>query len=407
MVKGGDEMTNNRGLLGKVLVVIAMILLGGCAGWEPAGGSPVSSGQGPPGFVADEYEISLWKQTGRPGPYLAYPDFTDGGRVVVRKYFANEDVWQTTANLGVRALRHDLGPWEGGGGWQPAIAVADLDDEGKVSVYAEYSSAEEWRRIGQKGFTPRNSRGVDLLFYRHGTLGAMLITSARLFSDDTPVLYTQRGYLNGTWHQISTPQLFTAERMVYLASTVVGYSIAVALRSPVGGRLAIALRRGVGDDVIFWHVDRFISSGLIKTQVALNGRYVAYVDKSVGYKTVVRRMEGMGANATWDLLGQEGFSEGAAGCIDIVGANIPTQPGMGFMGLRPFVVFSDYTRGGRATVMQYTESAGWTLVGNQGFSDGEARGNRIVVDEAQRMIYVAYFDASHNNAVIVQRHEIE
>jgi PKD repeat protein len=94
----------------------------------------------------------------------------------------------------------------------------------------------------------------------------------------------------------------------------------------------------------------------------------------------------------WEFIGQEGFSDGTAYAISLAidGNDIP------------YVAYSDYSIGRRATVMKFN-GLSWEHVGNKGFSDGESYAFSLAIDNANTP-YVAYRDAVTGGKATVMKY---
>ncbi|MFE6078519.1 S-layer homology domain-containing protein [Paenibacillus sp. NPDC057886] len=95
----------------------------------------------------------------------------------------------------------------------------------------------------------------------------------------------------------------------------------------------------------------------------------------------------------WTLMGEAGFSAGEASAPKMA----LDQSGT------PYVAYTDLGAGFKATVMKYTEPNGWQLVGDRGLSLGSASGITLVLDHAGTP-YIGYQDNGAGGKATVMKY---
>ena len=94
--------------------------------------------------------------------------------------------------------------------------------------------------------------------------------------------------------------------------------------------------------------------------------YVVYSDISVGGKATVMKLNAAGTS--WEVVGTAGFTPGIAG-----------NPSIAIHNNVPYIVFSDYYYSAYCTVMKYNGTT-WEILGNPGFTPSSATAHMITFD---------------------------
>ena len=117
--------------------------------------------------------------------------------------------------------------------------------------------------------------------------------------------------------------------------------------------------------------------------------YVAFVDDDMvrGGKATVMKFTDTG----WVALGGVGFSSGPAKYTSLSIDRNGT----------PYLAYQETSNGKKATVMKY-DGSGWITVGSSGFSEGKASFTSLVIDK-NGIPYVAYVDSVNGNRVTVMK----
>jgi hypothetical protein len=124
--------------------------------------------------------------------------------------------------------------------------------------------------------------------------------------------------------------------------------------------------------------------------IALDGNvpYVAYSEAftpvDIQNKLSVKRLNSVTGN--WDIVGQQGLSDGAA-----TGTVIAADNG------KIYVAYNDGAANGKITVKRFDNANpanGWQTVGPSGFSNGFILGTSLVIDDG--IPYVSYLDFGDN-----------
>jgi len=117
--------------------------------------------------------------------------------------------------------------------------------------------------------------------------------------------------------------------------------------------------------------------------------YVAYTDYGNGIRATVMRYSG----TAWEVVGSAGLSAGTAywNSLAIDSNNAP------------YVAYQDYANGGRATVMRYSGTA-WEIVGSASFSSGGVEYVSLALDPDNNP-FVAYRDTANNSRATVMSYE--
>lgn len=95
----------------------------------------------------------------------------------------------------------------------------------------------------------------------------------------------------------------------------------------------------------------------------------------------------------WTLLGEAGFSAGEASAPKLAVDQLGTT----------YVAYSDRGANSKVTVMKYSESGDWQLVGDRGLSVGSASGITLVLDQAGTP-YIGYQDSGVSGKATVMKY---
>lgn len=97
------------------------------------------------------------------------------------------------------------------------------------------------------------------------------------------------------------------------------------------------------------------------------------------------------AQSPWAPLGRPGFS-----AADVTYTFATTDTGG-----RPYVIYGDYSKGLKATLMKYDDT-GWTAVGGEGFSKGWVALSRVAIDKHNTpfVAFEEYFNGSYGTQVM-------
>jgi hypothetical protein len=161
-----------------------------------------------------------------------------------------------------------------------------------------------------------------------------------------------------------------------------------------GKAAAIQVRKKAANGAGWERVGRDIqTNGIAGTNISLavnNSRiYIVYTAGYVtGSQVTVKRLNADGSD--WELVGNEGFSTGQANDVSIA-----------FNGTVPYVAFEDEANGAKLTVMKLnTAGTSWEVVGKAGFSADKIYYTSIAFNGA--VPYVAYSEGSNLQAKVIK-----
>jgi hypothetical protein len=114
--------------------------------------------------------------------------------------------------------------------------------------------------------------------------------------------------------------------------------------------------------------------------------YLAYIDTENGDKATVIKYDAAGV---WEPVGSKDFTGGTANFLSLA-----VLQGV------PYLAYQDHSKLDKSTVMGY-ENGAWEMIGNAGFSVGAAFHESLVVDPAKNSFFVAFRDSGYGNKALV------
>lgn len=339
---------------------------------------------GVPGFSSGTSSIPTSMVVSRDGiPYVAYAEFTNLGRIFVKKYDNNawEQVGGSLGNLtggsesfslamDTSDVLHIIIGRAGG-----SVEVSKFDGTSWVSL----PYVNDGLNITAKGYycdMAFDRDNVPYLSYRDDNSSSTLYTRAivRKFNTTTEYWNLPANQSPSVGAVRGTSIVVDSENIPYVAFTDLSTGHKVTVRRKISGNINWI---NVGPSYTITTGEAFFVDMAISKNDTL---YIVYQDFSAGKKATVKKFDG----TNWVTVGPLGFTPGEAYntviAIDSAGT--------------PYVSFGDMANGGKISVMKF-DGSNWVAVGSLGFSanqvaDIAGRPSTAIGIAPSGTIYTAY-----------------
>jgi hypothetical protein len=319
------------------------------------------------------------------------PDGTEyvahGG--TVQKYFSPDGLNRKWTVVGTNTMSADNG----------GVMSLAFDSTGTpIVAYSDGNAGREatvrklvggtWTLVGNAGFSTGSVVDPSLAIdLKTGTLYVAYIDNAN--GNKASV---QSFFLNGgtNWGFVGAPG-FSLQPADYISLALDSAGTPYVACSDGTGRKA-TVRKLVGGTWTVVGNAGFSAGPAVYTSLALDSTgtpWVAYFDESIGGKATVQKL--VSASGGWTVVGNAGFSAGQAYYTSLALDSTGT----------PFVAYQDGLFG-KATVQKLVNGF-WTVVGTAGFSAGEAASTCLALDKTGRPM-VAYSDGNAGGKATVEKY---
>jgi hypothetical protein len=313
---------------------------GNNAQWNVTGAPAISAG------IASFTSVAVNPMTGM--PYVAYQDFTNGGKVTVMRFDGTGWVTVGTSGFSAGSAGYVSMAFDASG--TPYVVYEDAANSYRTTVMR--FNGTSWASVGTAGFsTAWGANYTDIVVSPTGT-------PYIVFEDyGASTSATVKRYNGTTWVDVGAAG-FTGGQAEYttIAMSANGTPY-VAFRDGANGYKATVMRF---DGSSWVHVGTpGMSVGEARfTEIAVTPSgtpYIVYKDMGMEGKAVVKKFNG----TSWVDVGSGSVSAGGAFYTGII---VDATE-------KPYVVYEDSTLGNRLTVMRY-DGTSWATVGSAGISGG-------------------------------------
>jgi len=321
-------------------------------------------------------------------PYVAFQDWSQGGRVTVMQYDASSSSWVNVGNTGFSDGEANFVSLVISSRNIPYVIFDGSTDNRKYGANVMKFDGIKWVKVGKKDFSPGPVDGTSIAVNSKGTIYASFADATKKFKM-TVMKYVENWNYAGDVNAISnngdiTSMVSDSHGVKYLAysdealnhaATVLQYDENKDTWSVVG---APGLTPGRADDV---------SLAVDKN----DNLYIAFLDDTNrsyynSSKATVMKFNG----TSWNFVGTPGFSMQGVGFVQMVTDNNNT----------PYVTYIDESISDYVTVMKYN-GIRWVNVGGVGLSKTPA-GYPSLAFDALNTPYVAFKNMTTDKATVMK-----
>ncbi len=329
--------------------------------WKNVGNAGFSAGE------AKYPSLSVYNEI----PYISYTDYANDGKCTVMMY--NGSTWNPVGNPGFSSF--PIGPTTSLYVSNGIPYVAYVENGITVKMY----NGTNWVTVGNENFSPAGADHPSLYVYNETPYVAFQDMSVD--GKCTVMMFDGTNWVNLGKSGVSGGDIAVASLYVYNGIPYVAYADDYAH----GHKATVMMYNGTS-----WAAVGSIGSSAtyVSLYIYEGTLYVAYDDYANGQKATVKMYNG----TNWVTVGNAGFSSGQAGIWPSVGLYIYDGT--------PYLAYTDYANGQKATVMKF-DGTNWMTVGDTGFSAGQVWALDLSVSNG--IPYVGYKDNANGNKATVMK----
>jgi hypothetical protein len=328
------------------------------------------------GIWWDEEDISLVFNPIDNNPYLAFADWSYGGKITLLKF--SEGSWQVVGIPGFSADTAYFTSLAFNSAGEPYVAYMDLSQNSKASVMK--FDGTNWVYVGDQGFSNGWAWYTSLAFSPSGE--PYIAFGDGMYGRKATVMK----FDGNNWINVGNSQFSPGLAMcTWLAFSPKDGDPYVAFVNGAAGYKATVMKFN-GNNWIYVGDSSFYTLRVSNTSLAFNPidsiPYVAFQDDQYYHHTTVKKLNGN----NWVDVGNENFSAGWA-----------DYPILAFSKTGvPYVGYGDEENSYHATVMKF-DGSNWVNVGNPGFSDGGMVWTNSLAISPEGVPYFAYKECPDGN----------